>query len=266
MNFSQLLTAVRQHPQAVTIDSSWAQGRACFGGLMAALLYEAMLAKTSPGRPVRSLAITFVGPAEPEVPISFEVELLREGKAVSSLLGRALQNGQVVTLMQGSFGSGRDSMIDVPALPAVEMKPLEQSSTELPCIKGVTPEFMRHVSLRWAIGGIPFSNNKSRDMGGWVRFRDSEREEPVSEAHLLALVDAWPPTLLSHLNKPASGSTLTWTIEFIQPVPSLTTLDWCRYHVETEHARDGYGHAAAALWSDKGELLALSRQTVTVFG
>ncbi|MBH3431020.1 acyl-CoA thioesterase [Pseudomonas alkylphenolica] len=265
MNFSQLLKEVRLHPQAVSIPASWAQGRACFGGVMAALLYETMRAKTSPGRPVRSLAITFVGPAEPDVPISFEVELLREGKAVSSLLGRAVQNGQVVTLMQGSFGGGRSSEIDVPALPAVEMSSLEAASPALPYIKGITPDFMQHVSLRWAIGGIPFSNTPSRNMGGWVRLRDEGGDETLSEAHLLALVDAWPSTLLSHLKKPAAASTLTWTVEFIQPVPSLTTLDWCRYCAQTEHARDGYGHAAAALWTAQGELLAISRQTVTVF-
>ncbi|MGH8467300.1 MAG: thioesterase family protein, partial [Pseudomonas sp.] len=40
MNFSQLLKEARLHPQAVTIPASWTQGRACFGGLMAALLFE----------------------------------------------------------------------------------------------------------------------------------------------------------------------------------------------------------------------------------
>jgi len=114
------------------------------------------------------------------------------------------------------------------------------------------------------VGGLPFSGNQSRRMGGWVRLRDVA-EEQVNEAHLLALVDAWPPSLMPFLKQPAAGSTLTWTIEFIQPTAKLSTLDWCRYGVETEHARDGYGHAAAALWTAEGELLALSRQTVTVF-
>ncbi|MDD0977428.1 acyl-CoA thioesterase [Pseudomonas fontis] len=264
MNFSQLLTAVRQTPQAVTIPADWAQGRACFGGLMAALLYEAMHAKVSPERPVRSLAITFVGPAEPLVPISFEVEILREGKAVSSLLGRAVQNGQVVTLIQGSFGAGRSSVVEVAALPALEIKPFAESGPELPYIKGVTPEFVKHLSMRWAVGGLPFSGKPERRMGGWVRLRDAA-EEPVTEAHLLALVDAWPPALLPHLKSPAAASTLTWTIEFIQPVASLTTLDACRYVAEIEHARDGYGHVAASMWNAHGELLAISRQTVTVF-
>ncbi|HCV39250.1 MAG TPA: acyl-CoA thioesterase II [Pseudomonas sp.] len=264
MNFNQLLDAVREDPEALSIPPSWAQGRAVFGGLMAAMVYERMRLKLADDRPVRSLAISFVSPAAADVPIRFEVEVLREGKAVSTLLGRAIQNGQVVTLVQGNFGAGRASVINVAAAPAVAMTPLEQAAPELPYIKGVTPEFMRHVALRWTVGGLPFSGNASRHMGGWVRLRDVA-EEQINEAHLLALVDAWPPSLMPFLKQPAAGSTLTWTIEFIQPTAKLSTLDWCYYRVETEHARDGYGHAAAALWSAEGELLALSRQTVTVF-
>ncbi|MDF0730988.1 thioesterase family protein [Pseudomonas entomophila] len=264
MNFPQLLDAVRSHPESVSIPADWAQGRASFGGLMAALVFETMRLKLSDDRPVRSLAISFVGPAAPELPIRFEAEVLREGKAVSTLLGRAVQDGQVVTLVQGNFGAGRPSAVQVQAPPARAMKPLEQSAPELPYIEGVTPQFMRHVALRWAIGGLPFSGNESRLMGGWVRLRDVP-QEPLDESHLLALVDAWPPSLMPFLKRPAAGSTLTWTIEFVQPVASLTTLDWCWYCVETEHARDGYGHAAAGLWTAEGELLAMSRQTVTVF-
>jgi len=264
MNFTELLDAVRANAESVTVPPTWAQGRAAFGGLMAAMVYEAMRLKLTDDRPVRSLAISFVAPAAADVPIRFEVDVLRESKAVTTLLGRAVQEGQVVTLVQGNFGAGRPSVVDIPAQPAFAMNPLEQAAPELPYIKGVTPEFMRHVALRWAVGGLPFSGNDSRQMGGWVRLRDIA-DEALNVSHLLALVDAWPPSLLPHLKQPAAGSTLTWTIEFIQPTPTLSTLDWCRYCVETEYARDGYGHAAAALWSAEGELLALSRQTVTVF-
>jgi acyl-CoA thioesterase len=265
MVFSELLQAVRQCPQAVVIPATWGQGRASFGGLMAALVYEAMRARVAPGRPPRSLAITFVGPAEPDVPVSFEVEVLREGKAVSQVLGRAVQNGQVVTLIQGSFGSGRDSRIQVAAEPAPQARAVEDCQ-ELPYIAKVTPEFTRFLAMRWAFGGMPFTNNSSREMGGWVRLRGESEAQAVSEAHLLALVDAWPPAVLPHLSAPAPGSSLTWTIEFVQPVADLTTLDWCLYRAQIEHARDGYGHVAAALWTAEGELLAISRQTVAVFG
>ncbi|WP_339531931.1 acyl-CoA thioesterase [Pseudomonas mucidolens] len=264
MRFSDLLDAVRRNPLDVSVPPEWAQGRATFGGLVAALQYEALRAQVPDDRPLRSLAITFVGPVAPDVSASYQVEVLREGKAVSQLLGRVVQNAEVMTLVQASFGASRASEIDVEALPAPPFKHWDECQ-ELPYIKGVTPEFMRHLAMRWSVGGLPFTGNKSRDMGGWVRLRGDVKEEPLTEAHILALVDAWPPALLPHLNRPAPGSTLTWTIEFIQPLQSLSTLDWCQYHVEIEHARDGYGHAAAALWGPDGQLIAISRQTVVVF-
>lgn len=265
MTFSELIAAVRDNPGSVTIPAEWSQGRACFGGLMAALNYEAMRAQVPEGRPVRSLAITFVGPAEPGVPISFEVEILRHGKAVSQVLGRAVQNGQVTTLMQGSFGASRESMISVKADAAPDLKPVD-ACPELPFVSGIMPEYLRFMEIRWALGGLPFSNTPSPAVGGYARFSDTSQSEPMTEAHILALVDTWPPAVLPHLNRPAPGSSLTWTIEFVQPQPVLDTLQWCSYRAVIEHARDGYGHTAAAMWTPEGELIAISRQTVTVFG
>lgn len=265
MSFADLIDAVRENPLSVVIPAQWGQGRACFGGLMAALQFEAMRAQVPADRPVRSLAITFVGPAAPDVPISFEVEVLREGKAVSQVLGRAMQDGQVMTIIQGSFGAPRPSVISVPAEPAPSLKPMEDC-LELPFMPGLTPEYLRFMSMRWGLGGLPFSNTPSREIGGYVRFRGDVKPERLTEVHLLALVDTWPPALLPHLSKPAPGSSLTWTIEFVQPLPQMSTDDWCMYRAVIEHARDGYGHTAACLWTPNGELVAISRQTVTVFG
>ena len=264
MKFSELLNAVRDNPANVSIPAAWGQGRSCFGGLMAALQFEAMRAKVAADRPVRSLAICFVGPPAVDVPISFEVEILREGKAVSQVLGRAVQNGQTVTLIQGSFGAPRESTIAVQAQPAPSFKPV-QDVPAFPFIPGVMPEYLRFIEMRWALGAMPYSNTPSPAIGGYARLRDVE-EETLTEAHLLALVDTWPPATLPHLSKPAPGSSLTWTIEFVQPLPAMTTHDWTQYRAVIEHARDGYGHVAAALWTPKGELVAISRQTVTVFG
>lgn len=265
MTLFELIQAVRDNPQNVVVPASWGQGRAGFGGVVAALVYEAMQAQVPVGRPVRSLAITFVGPLLVDTPVSFEAEVLREGKAVSQVLGRAVQNGQVVTLVQGSFGAARASAVQVAAEPAPAMSPVEECQ-ELPYVPGVAPEFTRYLAMRWGIGGLPFTGNPSREMGGWVRQRGEVEREPVTVSHLLALVDAWPPAVLSHLKGFAPGSSLTWTIEFVQPTPQLDTHEWCQYRAVIEYAQDGYGHCAAALWTAKGELVALSRQTVTVFG
>ena len=265
MDFNDVMVAVRDSAsQCLDIPEKWGQGRATFGGLIAAAILEKMMLEIGSQRPLRSLSLSFVAPVAPGA-LKVQIKLLREGKAVSQVLGRAVQNGQVVTLIQGSFGSGRDSRIQVTAEPAPQARAVEDCQ-ELPYIAKVTPEFTRFLAMRWAFGGMPFTNNSSREMGGWVRLRGESEAQAVSEAHLLALVDAWPPAVLPHLSAPAPGSSLTWTIEFVQPVADLTTLDWCLYRAQIEHARDGYGHVAAALWTAKGELLAISRQTVAVFG
>lgn len=94
MRFSDLIDTVRHQPDAVTIPPEWGQGRASFGGLVAALQYEAMRARVPADRPVRSLAITFVGPVAPDVPVSFQVDVLREGKAVSQCWGAPCRTGR----------------------------------------------------------------------------------------------------------------------------------------------------------------------------
>ncbi|MFH0090422.1 thioesterase family protein, partial [Pseudomonas aeruginosa] len=85
-------------------------------------------------------------------------------------------------------------------------------------------------------------------------------------SHVGAVIYCWPGGVLAHLGSPALASSLTWTAEFLQPLPQQGSGDWCRYLAEIEEARDGYGHVAARMWSADGQLLAISRQMVTVFG
>ena len=263
MTFAELLTELSAFDNTVTVPVDWAQGRAGYGGLVAALVYDGMRRQVGEERPVRSLAITFVGPVAPGEPMQVEAQVLREGKAVTQMLGRAMQGGQVMCIVQGSFGASRESMVDVAAKQPPHARP-PHDCVEMPFIEGVNPLFLQHFSVRWAFGDVPFSNSRKREMGGWMRFKQSEGA--VGAAHLLGLVDVWPPAVLPHLNKKAPASSLTWTIEFVQPQPAIADDDWLLYRAEIEHARDGYGHASAMVWTAQGELVAISRQTVTVFG
>ena len=263
MTFAELLAELAASNNQVTVPTGWAQGRAGYGGLVAALVYEGMRQKVGGGRPVRSLAITFVGPVAPGEPMQVEADVLREGKAVTQMFGRATQGGQVMCIIQGSFGASRESVVDVPAASPPHARPAHDC-VEMPFIEGLQPSFLRHFSVRWAFGDMPFSGSRKREMGGWMRFKEDEGE--IGAAHLLGLVDVWPPAVLPHLSSKAPASSLTWTIEFVQPQPAIGNSDWLLYRAEIEHARDGYGHAAAMVWTPEGELVAISRQTVTVFG
>jgi acyl-CoA thioesterase len=264
MNFAELLQALAESPvNEVTIPETWAQGRAGYGGLVAALVYEGMKELVAEGRPVRSLAITFVGPVAPGQPVSVEAKVLREGKAVTQMFGQAVQNGEVMCIVQGSFGAGRESVVNVEAEPAPTVK-APDDITEMPFIKGLQPDFLQYFSVRWAIGDYPFTNSRKREIGGWMRLK--EQAGPLDASHVIGLVDVWPPAVLPHLASRAPGSSLTWTIEFVQPQPALAGDDYLLYQASIDHARDGYGHTSARVWTPTGELVAISRQTVAVFG
>lgn len=264
MNFSALLQAFDQSSNAtVTIPPEWAQGRAGYGGLVAALVLRGMRSSLSDARPVRSLAITFVGPVQPGEPVQVQTEILRAGRAVTQVLGRAVQNGQTMCIVQGSFGAGRESSVNVVAEPAPEA-PAAADCQRTPYVEGMMPNFLRYFDTRWTFGDYPCTNSRKREMGGWMRF--DETFERFDEVHLVGLVDVWPPAVLPHLKERAPASSLTWTIEFVQPQPAIGVDDWLLYKATIEHARDGYGHCAAMVWNKTGELVAISRQTIAVFG
>lgn len=245
------------------VPGGWGQGRSVYGGLVGALALRAMRgAVEDPGRPPRSLQFCFVGPLEPGE-VAIEVRLLRRGGSVTHAEARLEQRGETVCVGIGAFAAGRASAIEVPPPPR-PAAPGPEGLDELPWVPGVFPEFTRHVAYRWAIGSPPFSASPSRAMGGWCRMRDGAGAG--TEERVLALVDAWPAAVLSQLDRRAPASSISWALELIQPEEAHEPGDgWCFYRAETEAARAGYAHAAAALWDPAGRLLALSRQAVAVF-
>lgn len=264
MTLEALFDAARQSPHTLSVPGDWSQGRAVYGGLMAALLYESMGGDVPEDAPLRSLAVSFVGPAAVGVPIQFAPQVLRRGKSVTSLLCTARQGGEVVTLAQASFGAPRESTIAVTARTAPTM-PGHERCVQINAQPG-WPAYLEHLDMRWGLGGLPFSGTPSPAIGGWMRLPEAESTLSLDAARLILLADAWPPAVLPHLKAPAPASTLNWTLECRQPLPAVSAGQWLQYEAVVEHAADGYGHAAAAIWTEAGELVALSRQTVTVFG
>lgn len=263
MEFSEILAALRAGDGAsVTVGAEWAQGRALFGGLAAALVLDPMQARVPPDRLPRSLAVNFVAPVAPG-PVAIASRVLRAGGSVTHCQAEALQDGEVRTAAMASFGLPRDSAAVMDAEPPPPV-PAPEEIASLPYREGVSPRFTAFFDYRYCIGALPFAGAASREMGGWIRFR-SDRA-PVTVPELLALVDAWPPATLPLLSEPAPSSSLSWFLELVHPLPRVAPGDWLLYSATLDHARDGYGQTRARLWTRAGELLAVSRQTVTVFG
>jgi acyl-CoA thioesterase len=270
MNFDHLLeqaanlsgtAADASTATTMQFPANWCQGRTAFGGLSAALLYQAMRTQIGNERRLLSLSTNFVGPLLADTPFSLTVEILRQGKSSSQVLAKAVQNGQVCVIVQACFASQRNSAIKVPVAKSLSLHPVDERHT-LPFVAGQMPEFFQHVDLCPQQGAMPFSSAESSHLGGWMRFKHTPTA--ITEAHVIALTDAWPPTLLQMFKQPAPASSMSWYLEFVQ-APQLTPGEWLGFEAITHHAKDGYGLEDGCIWSQSGELIALTRQTVALF-
>jgi acyl-CoA thioesterase len=261
--FDDLLSQAKD--SAISIDASWGQGRTLFGGLSAALAFKKLRSNTDSTRPLRSLAVNFCGQTLVNTPFSINEQLLSAGKSISQINGQVLQNNRIVTQVCACFGDERASDIEISS-PKIELPELG-NNPRLNYAKGLTPEFVQHFEFEYCKGQFPFSNSPKNELAGWVHFKESG--ETFTEAHLIALIDAWPPTVLQKLKTPAPCASISWNLEIVQPLSLLKSPlqadTWLYYDAEIKQAHHGYAHTEAKIYTPDGTLLALSRQLIAVY-
>lgn len=261
MLFHEFLQHVRSQ-STVQLPDNWMQGRTVFGGISAAAMLEALLKLVPDGRMPRTLTISFVGPLEPG-PVELRTEVYRSGKHVTQAQAWLSQKGEVQGTLLASFGSGRESMLNIGNGP-VPVVAEPASAMQLPNVPGITPQFTEHFEYRWLSPYLPMSGKGDGVLSGWMRFR--EPEPALGFSHVLAMLDAWPVACFSLFQRPAPFSSLSWTLEFLGEIPAESGNDYWLFEDVTDHAVDGYAQTRARLWSPSGQLVALSRQTVSIFG
>ncbi|MFQ3230535.1 acyl-CoA thioesterase [Reinekea sp.] len=251
-----------KHGAQMSVPSTWGQGRTVFGGLSAALLNSAMVNELNDARLMRVQNIQFIGPLLLDEPFEIQVTHLRDGKNVTQMLAQLIQDGKIAVQAMAAFGTDRESKATYQPEPAVlSAEPVKPNW--IPQIPKVTPKFHRYIDLRIDEGGYPFTGKSNPYYRGWMRFTDAS--EQITDAHIIALLDVWPPTTLQLLKWPAPASTLSWNVEFTHPHPELSASDWLAYECKTRQAGNGYAHTEATIHAPNGQLIALSRQTITVF-
>ncbi|GGF80548.1 acyl-CoA thioesterase [Alteromonas lipolytica] len=245
------------------LPDTWGQGRTAFGGITAAMLHHALSLVVEEDRSLRAYHTNFVGPVSFDTPIELVVEKLRAGRNMTQFLAKLVQNGDVCVCIQACFGVNRESKISIDKLPSHSMA-VPQKPNYIPQIPKLMPRFFRYYDLAVEQGQFPFSWSKHSHYHGWMRFK--EPLENFNYSHLISLIDAWPPAILQQLKLPAPASTVSWDIEMVQPLNITSDNPWFGYQVDTRLANDGYAHTEATIWDDKERVVALSRQTIAVFG
>jgi acyl-CoA thioesterase len=261
MKFDALLEQLNTRLTNLSFPANWCQGRTAFGGLSAAMLYVAMKNRIGNERDILSLTTNFVGPLIADEPFDITVEVLCEGKSASQVEARAIQNGKVCVIALGSFAIRRSSNITVHNHAKCLLNPVDDNKL-MPYIEGITPAFFQHMNFNIKRGEMPFTASANNELAGWMRLK--ELPDKLTIAHILALTDAWPPTPLQMYNQPAPASSMSWYIEFLPHQP-LEHNAWLAFEAFTHQASDSYAFEEANIYSQAGELVAMSRQTVALF-
>lgn len=241
----------------LAVSGDWLQGRSLFGGLQAALALAAMRSLV-PHQPLRSLQTNFLAPLANT--LRAEALVLRAGKNTTQVEAKLYSETGLATQCMAVFGNPLESKVSV-VIPA--RAPASGEPMVFPFLPGLTPNFTQHFGLRLFKGRLPFSGVPISDAVYQVDLKD---EGAAGESQLVAIADVVPPLGLTFLSKPAFGSTLSWFLELLSdPGEDLGLASW-QLDVKLLAARDGYTNQSTTVYAPSGQAVALSRQSMLIFG
>jgi Thioesterase-like superfamily len=262
MLLSQVLDSLtrRDDVWSVSVPDDWLQGRSLFGGLQSALTLRAMRGLVPADLPLRVLQTTFVAPVAGAVNIHARV--LRAGKGTTHAEARMVEGDQTTTLVVGVFGRGRPSRAEV--APTVAGLGDVHDPFVFPFVPGLSAAFAQHFKMRVLSGPLPFTASSLPPRG--VLEVTLDDRGATSEAHVVAIADAIPPLAFAMLTAPAPGSSVTWTLELlVDRFDTLPLAGWT-VHAEVRAGHNGYTSQFSTIVAPGGQPVAMSHQSMVVFG
>jgi acyl-CoA thioesterase len=234
-----------------TCDGGWSTELGPNGGYLAAIVLRAMGAELAdPARHARSLTCHYLrSPQEGELRLEVTVE--RSGRSLSTLTARLSQGDRLCIVAVGAFAIALDGVLDYNASPPAATDP--DATPRLPPAPQVP--IARHFDMRPALGAPLYAGADEALSGGWLRFDDDAA--PLDAPALAMFADAWWPSPLPRLTRPASLPTVDLTVHFRSPpVTDGPVLAIFR----SSTSAGGFFEEDGELWSRDGVLLAHSRQ------
>lgn len=261
---SDILCSRQLQADTVTFvaPEDWTQGRTLFGGFLSAMAVVAMRDTLAIDIPLRALQTNFIGPVSPGE-VVYRTRLLRQGKHVTQIHCEIWSQGDLAGLVVGVFGLARQTQLDchMPQRKVLPMAP--QNLPPLPFIEGLSPNFLQHIEMRWAVGSIPYTGKKSWESGIHIRTADKNLSP---EVQIVMLSDGPPTPVLSHFTGPVMASSVSWSLEL--PTCPMESIEegWFQIDIEAVAVAEGYTNQSARLWTPDGRLASLGYQVVAVYG
>jgi acyl-CoA thioesterase len=258
-NLQSVLASLSKGESAYFTDApdDWMQGRALYGGLVAALCAESVRLAVPDLPPLRSAQITFAGPASGRLGV--RPDILRRGRSTTVVSVDCTGDGKVAARALLTYAVARPSRIDHDFMDRLSVPAPEDCTAFF--LNGQAPAgFFRNFEMRLAAGARPLDGSGKPEFEVWVRHIDEEGVDPVIA--VLALADSLPPAAMVRFPAMAPISTLSWAIDFLDPIRSR---GWHLVGSTSEHAADGYSLQAMSVRDSTGRRIATGRQAVALF-
>jgi len=240
-----------------------------FGGQVLAQSLVAAIRTVPEDRPVHSLHAYFLRPGDPDVPLHFSVERLRDGRSFSARRTHAIQDGKPILSMISSFqepAAGLDHqfpMPDVPGpdeLPTMEERYAHLDHPQVTRMLNSRPVDMRHVESPLYLGPA----EKADRQAVWIRTTAPLPDDPVLATAMLTFASDYSlleSVLRRHgLGWPTRGmrtASLDHAMWFHRP---SRLDDWMLYVQESPSASGSRGLALGRLYTRDGVLAASTAQ------
>jgi acyl-CoA thioesterase len=256
MNLALLLSQIKSgdHSHHINIPSSWYQGRTAYGGLSAALAYQAATCAAQDLPPLQSAQIAFAGPLAGEAVITASV--LRRGRNTAFIRSQIAAGDDTGLSCSFIFMNRRESHVSYNALHRDDLPPVPDAAH----IRSGPPEFftghMQYPNKRLELGLA------ADRLANWHRI--TQRAELDIMAELICIGDALPPSAMGLMTEKGMVSSMNWQFNMLTDAPA-TQDGWWYLQSETHHAGGGASSQYMTVWNTDGDAVMTGMQSVAMF-
>jgi len=239
-----------------------------FGGQVAAQALVAAGRTVGEDRPVHSLHAYFLRPGDPNIPIVYDVDRIRDGKSFTTRRVVAIQHGRAIFNLAASFQiveNGPDHQMPMPTVPAPDELPTWQERVE-PYLERLGPDLAQWLVRERPIDSRPVDDPRWLDPSPrepqqdvWIKSNgDLPEGVPlihecvVAYASDLTLLDtAMFPHAISYQEQQYMIASLDHAMWFHRP---FRADDWLLYHQTSPTASHARGLAQGSIFCRDGTL------------
>lgn len=239
-----------------------------FGGLVISQALVAA-ARTVDDRPPHSLHGYFILPGDPNVPIVYQVDRIRDGKSFATRRCVAIQHGKAIFSLSASFQieeEGLEHAFAMPPVPDPETLPSEDDILQR--YGAMMPEHVRHyfererpIEIR-AVDLSRYARRKPMDpfQNVWVRASSRLPDDPAIHRAVLAYLSDMTlldTALIAHgrsvFNRDMQVASLDHALWFHRP---FRADEWLLYVQDSPNSSGARGLTRGSLYARDGRLVA----------